>query len=146
MDRTRPADGERIIVGVDGSEASKRALRWALEEAEARHATVKAVTAWQLPDDARGMVPHRESFADSESAARQALDDTVRDVTSAMGLDAPEINVREGHPAEVLVSEAREADLVVVGNRGHGRFAETLLGSVGQRVIEHAACPVVVTH
>lgn len=146
MDRPIAPDAGRIIVGVDGSEASKRALRWALEEAEARHATVKAVAAWQPPDEARGLVPHRESFAASENAARQALDGTVHDVTSAMGLTAPESDVREGHPAEVLVDEARDAQMVVVGNRGHGRFAETLLGSVGQRVIEHAACPVVITH
>ncbi|MFJ4694030.1 universal stress protein [Streptomyces sp. NPDC088766] len=146
MDGTRSPDVDQIVVGVDGSEASKRALRWALEEAEVRHATVKAVSAWQLPDEARGLVPHRDSLTAYESAARRTLDEAVRDVASAAGLSAPGSAVLEGNPAEVLVSEARDAELVVVGNRGHGRFAETLLGSVGQRVVEHATCPVVVIH
>ncbi len=144
MRSKRSSKADRIVVGVDGSEPSKHALRWALEEAHVADATVKAVTAWQLPDESRGLVPHRETFAASENAARHALEETVRDVASE-GQNVPEIIVREGDPADILLDEAEGARLLVVGNRGHGRLTEALLGSVGQHVIEHAACPVVVT-
>jgi nucleotide-binding universal stress UspA family protein len=135
-----------IVVGVDGSEESKRALRWAVEEAALRHVPVRAVYAWTPP-----LVPGALGFAVLPAAdldavregAVELLDAAVDEVVDGSGVEVTRAAV-QGAPAKVLLQAAEEADLLVVGTRGHGGFAELLLGSVSQQCAHHATCPVVV--
>jgi nucleotide-binding universal stress UspA family protein len=138
-----------IVVGVDQSEGAKEALRFALEEARLRHATLRVVHVWQYGTvGAAGL----ESFypavgadlSEVREAAEQLLEQTLREALPDTDSVEVEQRVVEGRPAGVLVNESRDADLLVVGSRGHGGFTELLLGSVSQQVSHHAACPVVI--
>jgi len=135
----------QIVVGVDGSEASMRALEWAADEARRRHAHLRVVHAWlEVFVDGYFVAPAVYEREAVEAAARETLDKAVASVPDG----SPAIDVEpvlvHGQPAAVLLDEAEHADLVVVGSRGHGGFAGLLLGSVSQRVVHHAPCPVVV--
>ena len=138
---------ERIVVGIDGSETSQRALRWALDEARLRHATVEVVHAWHQPytagyADGYG-VPTVDPTIDSD-AARQTIDRAVEaeDVT---GLPAPvaRIVACDG-AANLILTTAKGADLVVIGSRCRGGFAGLLLGSVSHQVAHHSPCPAII--
>ena len=132
-----------IVVGVDGSEPSQRALRWAADQAKLSGAQLKVVTTWAYPPTLGWAPPYPSDF-DPDEDARKSLQETVDTV---LGVDpgiAVELMVAEGHPAFVLTQAAREAELLVVGSRGRGGFAGMLLGSVSTAVV-HAACvPVIV--
>ena len=136
---------ERIVVGVDGSEGSIAALRWAVEEAALRGAVVEAVIAFHVPY--LGGAPAMPVLLDPqefEEAARAVLDKAVEQVDdSALAEPVRQVAV-EGPASTVLVTAGREASLLVVGARGHGGLAGMLLGSVSRQVSEHAAIPVVV--
>ncbi len=132
-----------IVVGVDGSESSKRALRWAADQAKLTGAQLKVVTTWEYPPTLGWAPPYPSDF-DPEQDARKALQETVDSVLGADPGVAVEISVTEGHPAYVLVQAAGEAALLVVGSRGHGAFAGMLLGSVSEYCAAHSPCPVVV--
>lgn len=129
-----------IVVGVDGSEGSQRALRWALDEAAARGASVRAVLAWSFIDQGG------DDFdaAYSEEAARARLDQALAAAGAAPAGVVVEPLVVCDLPARAVIEAARDADLVVVGSRGLGGFRGLLLGSVSQQVSHHAPCPVVV--
>lgn len=132
-----------IVVGVDGSEGSKEALRWAARQAELTGAKLRLVMAWEstsIPFYA----PLMDGF-DLESDTRKTIEGMVQEVLGRPGPDV-EIAAVEGSPASTLVNEARGADLLVVGSRGRGEVAGTLLGSVSQHCVTHARCPVVVVH
>jgi nucleotide-binding universal stress UspA family protein len=139
-----------ILVGVDGSDQSHRALTWALHEA-AHHRVplmVMAVqpsmirpathTYWNLPT-----LP--ENSSDLEHA-RTELQNFVDKLATDTGDTPPEITVSvvNGDPAEHLINASRDADLLVVGSRGSGAFTKLLIGSVSSKVTHHAASPVVV--
>lgn len=136
---------ERIVVGIDGSEASRRALNWALDEARRRRCAVDGVHAWQAPYVVGYPYAGSEhSTVTYEQAAKETLDRVV-DGADASGLAAPVSRIlRLGHPAEIIIDQAKGADLVVVGSRGLGGFRGLLLGSVSQQVAHHAPCPVVI--
>ena len=135
-----------IVVGVDGSEGSARALRFALDEARLRDAKVRAVSVWSIPIAAYSggfapVVPDVEAF---EQAAHARLDETLTKVQdAAQGIEVEGVCL-EGQPADVLVEQAQDADLLVIGSRGLGGFRGLLLGSVGQQCAHHAPCPVVI--
>jgi nucleotide-binding universal stress UspA family protein len=131
----------RIVVGVDGSPSSLDALRWALGQARLDGGTVEAVTAWSAPSALGGYPISAEE--DWEKDGEQALDTALSEVGDAE-VDGVGRFVLPGHPAAVLLDRAAGADLLVVGNRGHGGFTGMLLGSVTQHVVAHAPCPVVV--
>lgn len=134
----------RVVVGVDGSKGSRVALEWALEEARLRHATVTAVTAWSPVLTGYIKAPPAP-FIDPamlDEAAAKVLKDALEDVDTR-GLTV-ETKVVAGGAAEAITSESTNADLVVVGTRGHGGFTGLLLGSVSQQVAHHANCPVVI--
>jgi nucleotide-binding universal stress UspA family protein len=138
--------GGRIVVGVDGSESSKAALAWAIRQAALTGAEVDAVHAWREP------VPYTYGYGytvalpvpDIEKFERQVLDEAIAGAADL----APQVEIRpvlvQDNPAQALLDAAKGADLLVVGSRGHGGFAEALLGSVGQHCVHHADCPVVV--
>lgn len=138
----------RIVVGVDGSASSRSALRWAVRQAELTGGTVDAVISWQIPAAVTGFgwtVPLPDTSF--EDIAKQALAEAISDVTGP-GEDH-EVRVRplvvHGLPAQVLIDASADADLLVVGSRGHGGFTEALLGSVGQHCVQHAHSPVLIT-
>ncbi|MEO5314446.1 universal stress protein [Pseudarthrobacter sp. CC12] len=134
----------RIVVGVDGSEASVEALRQAQRMAMPLGAKVQALACWEYPQMYSGYVMMGvEGF---EEGARKVLDDAVE---QAFGGETP-ANVTStlvrSHPREALIDASREADMVVVGRRGHGGFGGLLLGSVSSAIVAHAHCPVLVVH
>lgn len=135
----------KIVVGIDSSEGSRRALAWAVAEGRLRGATVEAVHAWHLSvlvTSPLGAVPI--DTGELEASARKEFDGAV-DAVDATGLPEPIVRTFvTGNPADVLVGAAAGADLIVVGSRGRGGFAGLLLGSVSQQVTHHAPCPVVV--
>ncbi|MFE4516624.1 universal stress protein [Kitasatospora sp. NPDC056783] len=132
----------RIVVGIDGSEPSKTALRWAIGQAVLTGATVHAVAAWEYPSLYGWFAPMVDDGF--ERTARRTLSAEINEI---LGPDRP-VEVREslvlGHAAEVLLEAAADADLLVLGSRGRGTFARTLLGSVSTRCAVHGACPVVI--
>lgn len=132
-----------IVVGVDGSPSSVDALRWAMRQVQATNAEAHAVAAWEVP------VPYDYDYApydnvDWEGEADKTLDRALAELGEAGGSTMVTKRVVHGHPGTVLVEESRDADLLVVGSRGHGTAAGMLLGSVSQYCVHHASCPVVV--
>jgi nucleotide-binding universal stress UspA family protein len=141
----------RIVVGIDGSELGRAALRWARDEARLRDATLVAVHAWTFvppaPMAEPGMIPVPAADLmgdlDSErSAAQSLLDESVAEAEG--GGVRIEQRLVEGPPGDVLAAAAADADLIVVGSHGRGGLAAALLGSVSQHVVRHASCPVVI--
>jgi len=133
-----------IVVGVDGSEGGRRALRWAADEAAARGGAVEAVIAWSW--DGLEYGPTAASRADEEALrAAQVIDAEIRHVIERNGSILPIAReVIEGPPGDVLTAAGRSADLLVLGSHGHGRVRHTVLGSVSDDCIRKATCPVVV--
>ena len=135
-----------VVVGVDGSDGSVQALRFALEEARIRGAALKAVNAWHIPPAVygAGWAPASVDLDEYRKLAEAALQKSLEDVgVAASGVTVTPV-LEEGQPADVLCAEAENADLLVVGSRGLGGFRGLLLGSVSQQCAHHAPCPVVV--
>jgi nucleotide-binding universal stress UspA family protein len=141
---TSTHDGKRIVVGVDGSEPSKAALRWALLAAAMTGATIDAVIAWHFPTNV-GIVSVPAGW-DPASDASTVLTETVDAVFSDGRPTGMRLRVVEGNPAKVLLDASAGAELLAVGSRGHGGFVGLLLGSVSANVAEHAKCPVLIVH
>jgi nucleotide-binding universal stress UspA family protein len=148
MSAQQPGSGPRIVAGVDGSPSSLSALRWAITQARLTGASVDAVIAWHYPVAVGGFgyapVGVLQDGADFEEIAKKVLADAISSVPDTDGDVTVRPAVIEGNPAQVLLETAAGADLLVVGSRGHGGFAEALLGSVSQHCVHHAPCPVVV--
>lgn len=140
-----PEGTPRVVVGVDGSAASRWALEWALDEGRLRRATVDVVHAWHLPYVVgHPLAPVPVDTGALEEEARRLVDQMV-DGADTRGLPRPpERIVVMGNAARVVLDVAEGADLIVLGSRGLGGFAGLLLGSVTQHVVNHADCPVVV--
>lgn len=141
MSTVDPQSPHRIVVGVDGSAQSIDALHWAARIAADTGAEIDAVTAWQYPTSyGASSVPDWDPGSDAASLLKEAL-------RTAFGETLPDrlkTSVRQGHPAQVLIEASTNADMLVVGSRGHGGFIGLLLGSVSAYCAEHAHCPVVV--
>lgn len=138
------SETRRIVVGVDESEQSKHALRWAGRLASWMGAQVEVVSAWYLPVGySWGAVPLEWSPTVDLEKRVSALVDEV------FGSERPApvtIMVREAAPSELLIQRSETAEMVIVGSRGMGGFRGLLLGSVSTKVAEHAKCPVLVVH
>jgi nucleotide-binding universal stress UspA family protein len=144
----------KIVVGTDGSPSARQAVSWALEEARLRKSPLHIVHAWMVPLVealpkpwlAATPVGHPEEGLEQrlEAGAREFLESAVAEAKTA----EPSLDVigelAEMRPAAALLAAARDADLLVVGSRGHGGFAGLLLGSVSSQCAHHAPCPVVV--
>ena len=149
IEQTLPV-GDRIVVGIDGSEQSQLALRWAAYLARVSGSTVEAVTAWHR---ATGMAtPGGFGYMavpngwDGATEMEKALVATIDQVFGARRPADLQLTVQEGRAARVLLDAARDARMLVLGSRGHGGFAGLLLGSVSSACAEHATCPVLVVH
>jgi nucleotide-binding universal stress UspA family protein len=142
------AQWKRVVVGVDGSEHSKRALQWASEEASEHGAELLVVSAWTPPPVVAPLPYASFSWgADTTQLAENAEAMLQKTLSEVLG-DSPPVPVNasvvEGNAAKVLIDLSGSADLLVVGSRGYGGFAGLLLGSVSQHVVAHAQCSVVV--
>lgn len=145
-----------VVVGVDGSPGSAAALRAALEEARLRKAVLEVVHVWAMPlslgapspfllELPAGAPPAEDLVAKVERRARRILDDAI---AGALGGEEAGVEIEptlvEGRAAQALLAAAKDADLLVVGARGHGGFRGLLLGSVSEQVAHHARCPVLI--
>jgi nucleotide-binding universal stress UspA family protein len=137
-----------IIVGIDGSHHSTRALEWAFKEAALQHAPLTVLTVHSIAASPwTGNPMHLGADAEEREKMLHAAEELTHKVTAQLGESRPEsVTVRaiSGFPAKELIEASRHADLVVVGSRGAGGFAKLMVGSVGSQVVEHARCPVVV--
>jgi len=134
-----------MIVGVDGSESSVSALRYAADLAPKLGLRARALAVWNYPSFMYGGFYPQLDWTPEEDAER-IVSKVAEEV---FGADAPDwfaTRTRQGRPAEVLIDESKHAEMLVVGSRGHGGFAGLLLGSVSAAVAEHAKCPVLVVH
>jgi nucleotide-binding universal stress UspA family protein len=136
-----------IIVGVDGSGHSQRALEWAMKEAAVRHAPLTVLT---VHEAVRGYYTGVAVYPDDQARteeARQAAQDEAKQVLAGLDTPHPEsITVRavHGFPVEELVNAGRDADMIVLGSRGAGGFSRLLMGSTASQVVQHAKCPVLI--
>ncbi len=131
-----------ILVGVDGSEAAGQALRWAVEEARCHDAGLTVVLVAEPAYLYGSELPYGMQGTDLHDAAAKELEAIVSGV--AAGDVAMARRVEIGDPRRVLRELSADADLLVVGSRGHGELAGLVLGSVGQYLVTHARCPVTV--
>lgn len=140
--------GDRILVGVDGSDGSRQALRWALHEAQVRRGVLAPVVAWESPFDVgfgqTEMVYVPVDEAKIAAGAQQRLDDLLHQVAGPQVPVEVDAAVVHGEAAQVLCDGSADAALLVVGSRGHGSFTRLLLGSVSAKCAQHSRCPVVV--
>ena len=140
---------ERIVVGVDASEAAKDALRWAVEEARLRGAEVLAVHAWEPPEAFPDLSPGSridlvELVADAYERAVRFVTGVVEEVVGdglTPGVSAVAV---EGPPGAALIDAAQEAQLLVVGSKGETGLADALLGSVTEECVRHAPSSVLI--
>jgi nucleotide-binding universal stress UspA family protein len=133
----------RIVVGVDGSEASITALRRGVRMANALNASVEAITTWHLMTSFAvvsefGYTPEDDALSILAGAAKSVFGAEIPQWFTAVAV--------EGTAEAVLIEKSRGAEMLVVGSRGHGGLAGVLLGSVSAECAEHAHCPVLIIH
>ena len=136
-----------IVVGVDGSQHSHRALVQAMKEAAVHHEPLTVVTVHQAIRDVYGAVSHYGEDPGQTEKARQAAQAEVDQVLADMGDSRPEsvtVKAVHGLPADELIKASEGADMVVLGSRGTGGFARLMIGTVTSQVAHHARCPVLI--
>jgi nucleotide-binding universal stress UspA family protein len=134
----------QIVVGVDGSESSNEALRWAARLAPSLDATIHALVAWEIPV-VYGLDAALPTWKPDETA-QEILNKSLEKVfgkTRPAGLIG---SISQGHPTFVLIDASKDAEMLIIGSRGLGGFAGLLLGSVSSTCAERAECPVLVVH
>ena len=143
---------ETIVDGVDGSDGGAVALAFPAAEAALRNCGLRVVSAWDVPVAAYGaelapaptLIP--EAIEAYRDRAQQVADDAAsraKEMQSSVDVEAVAV---QGQPADVILAQGADAELLVVGRRGLGGFKSLLLGSVSQQVVQHATCPVVVVN
>ena len=132
----------RIVVGVDGSEDSVKALGWASHQAELTHASVEIVSTWKMPSSYgwASMPIDYNPVADVKEKLKVIVDQ-AREEHPTVSFD---VTIAEGDAAPCLLERSKGAQLLVVGTRGHGGFTGLLVGSVSMHCATHAHCPVVI--
>ena len=135
-----------IIVGVDGSAHSRKALEYAAKEAVAHHTSLTVLTVHQAVRDVYGSASHYGDDAELTDKARQAAQEETDQVLAGIAEKPESVTVKAVHglPADEIVKAAEGADMVVMGSRGTGGFARLLLGSTATQVSHHANCPVLI--
>ncbi len=131
----------RIVVGIDGSLGSTRALRWALQEAEIRDASVEAVYAWQYPPIGTFIPGPRDGF----QIFAEEIADAATECAKRWSPEVPfQVIGRFEATVPALLDASEHADVLVVGFRGHARFSDALVGSVAHQCARHAKCVVII--
>jgi nucleotide-binding universal stress UspA family protein len=141
-----------IVVGVDGSEESRAALAWAVEEGRLRQAPVLAIHAWEVPmvPAPTGLVPPSVEVVGDLTELQEDAASLVEMMVQEIAGDAADVEIRpltvEDKPVNALLdaAERNDAQMIVVGSRGHGGFVSLLIGSTSDQVARHATCPVVI--
>jgi nucleotide-binding universal stress UspA family protein len=136
-----------IIVGVDGSGHSQRALEWAMKEAAVRHTSLSVLTVHPAIKGYYGGVVTSPQDMELTEKAQTAVKEESDKVLTGLEGSHPEsvtVNAVHGFPVEELINASKEADMVVLGSRGVGGFTRLMLGSTAGQVVQHAHCPVVV--
>ena len=144
---TEAGSAQRVVVGIDGSAESVRALGWAASYAEATGAMIEALLSWRYPAEGGVNLPGAAPKAVNQEVGATMQAVLNKALTEVYGTDAPakvHTTIAYGHPAEMLIDASKDADLLVVGNRGHGAFPGMSTGSVSMHCVNHANCPVVV--
>jgi nucleotide-binding universal stress UspA family protein len=140
----------RILVGDDGSQGAREALAWAVDEAVRRGASVQAVEVWRDPYGGDmslefDMEYFREDREVLLERAQNRLAATVAEAAARHpGLEVVPVLLQGDDPARILCERSADADLLVLGSRGHGGFARLLLGSVATKCAQHSKCPVAI--
>ena len=135
------AERPRIVAGIDGSPSSLAALEWAARQADLTGSVLTAVAAWHLPSTyAAGITDDYDPAADMQ----RVVDDSLPALQQRHRTLRVAGQVIEGYPGPTLVDASRDADLLVIGSRGHCEFVDILIGSVGMHCATHAHCPVLV--
>jgi nucleotide-binding universal stress UspA family protein len=135
-----------VVVAVDGSPASRNAVRWAANTANKRGIPLRLASSYTMPQFlyAEGMVPPQELFDDLQSETMEKIDE-ARAVAHEV---APDIKIghtiAEGSPIDMLLDMAHDVTMIVMGSRGLGGLSGMVMGSVSAAVVSHASCPVVV--
>jgi nucleotide-binding universal stress UspA family protein len=144
---TQPSDAPkgagRIVVGVDGSESSMAALDWGVRQAKLTGLGLDAVITWSIPATAAMVGSLPETYDPATDAARALVDAVAAVRTSNPGVDMRSVEI-EGAAGPSLVDYSADAELLVIGSRGHGFIAGLLLSSVSEYCVSHAHCPVLV--
>jgi len=130
-------DKDLIVVGVDGTDGSRHALRWAIDEARRSGCAVEAVTAWTFEGGVVAVATPLEQQQQAERLSEHEVGAVARDVALTR-------KVIEGYAVDVLSETARDARLLVLGGHGHGRLRNAVLGSTLDAIVRHAVCPVVI--
>ena len=136
-----------ILVGVDGSGHSQRALEWAAKEAGLRHTSLTVLTVHQAVAGFWGGTLHYTGDDTLIDKARDAAKAQTDEVLAALGDARPTsvtVEAVQGIPAEEIINAGADADMIVLGSRGGGGFARQLIGSVSSQVAQHAKVPVLV--
>jgi nucleotide-binding universal stress UspA family protein len=137
-----------IVVGVDGSPNSERALDWAMRQAAAVHAPLTVITVHEVPKSYWGGIPVVGPADEALlGTLRQAAEQMTHKAADRLGDHEPaSVAVRavNGFVVKELVDASRDADMLVLGARSHSGFARLLLGSASGEIVQHSACPVVI--
>lgn len=143
MTSSTEAGRHTIVVGVDGSEESKRALKWAARQARRSGARLRAVEAYTVP--ASIFVTPSYTEIDYADEAQYELEHSVEEALGEEPGIELETELMQGPPSRVLVRASTDAELLVLGGKGRGEFlGEFHLEPVTSYVVHHAPCPVVV--
>lgn len=136
---------KKVLVGLDGSASGEAALDVAAEEAALRGAVLRVVSIWEVsPRAQEGTSPVPEVLENLRRLAEGIVKDAVARAEAMQPGIVCEGDVLYGRAQDVLVEEAKDAVVLVVGRRGLGGLASLLLGSVSRHVVNHAPCPVLV--
>jgi len=136
-----------IIVGVDGSGHSQRALEWAMNEAAIRHVPLTVLTVHpSIVGYFGGVVTSAEDLALTEEVQTAVKAEADKVLTELSGPHPESVTVKAVHsfPVEELINASKEAELIVLGSRGAGGFTRLMLGSTADQVARHAHCPVTI--
>jgi nucleotide-binding universal stress UspA family protein len=136
-----------ILVGVDGSGHSERALEWAMHEAAVRHLPLTVLT---VHEAVRGYYSGAAIYPDDPIRTEEARSAAQAETDKVLaGLDGPHpesvtVKAVHGFPVEELINAGRDADTLVLGSRGAGGFTRLMMGSTADQVSRHAHCPVLI--
>jgi nucleotide-binding universal stress UspA family protein len=137
-----------ILVGIDGSEQSRQALKWAVAEAGTWRVPLRVLTIHQIVAGYAGggvMYPGDHTLVeDTRKAAQRETDEVLDAIEEESRPPAVTVTATGGLPGEELLHAAEDADMVVVGARGAGGFKRLLVGSVASQLVHHAHCPIVI--